>query len=155
MTNDITQQGVLFNELLDRPVHVRFDQPDSSSDGGALLLKAVDRKLDLTQRLANCLFDKRDPNFIVHSYRDLLRQRVFGICCGYEDCNDAARLRADPVQRCLLDRDPCDGNDLASQPTLLASKMPSVSARLIRWPTHWPMSWSNVIESDWARRSKR
>ena len=118
MTNDITQQGVLFNELLDRPVHVRFDQPDSSSDGGALLLKAVDRKLDLTQRLANCLFDKRDPNFIVHSYRDLLRQRVFGICCGYEDCNDAARLRADPVQRCLLDRDPCDGNDLASQPTL-------------------------------------
>ena len=118
MTNDITQQGVLFNELLDRPLHIRFDQPDSSSDGGALLLKAVDKKLDLTRRLANCLHDKRNPDFTVHSYQDLLRQRVFGICCGYEDCNDADRLRADPVQRCLLDRDPCEGNDLASQPTL-------------------------------------
>ena len=155
MINDITQQGVLFNELLDRPVHVRFDQPDSSSDGGALLLKAVDRRLDLTQRLANCLFDKRDPNFIVHSYRDLydneclafavvMRIVMTPLDLALIRCNDVYWIETRAMATIWL-----------PSPHFLASKMPSVSARLIRWPTHWPMSWSNVIESDWARRSKR
>ena len=36
---DTTEQCVLFEELHDRAVHVQFDQPDSSVDGGALLLK--------------------------------------------------------------------------------------------------------------------
>lgn len=118
MTEDITQQGVLFNDLFDRPLHVQFDQPDSSSDGGAFLLTAADQALGLTERLALCLRDNRKPGFIVHSYLDMLRQRVFGFCCGYEDCNDAARLKADPVHRMLLGRDPQDGDELASQPTL-------------------------------------
>ncbi len=55
---------------------------------------------------------------IVHSYHDLLRQRIYGICCGYEDCIDAARLVGDPVLRLLLDRDPRHGDELTSQPTL-------------------------------------
>ncbi len=118
MTEDITQQGVLFNDLFDRPLHVQFDQPDSSSDGGAFLLAAADQALGLTERLAQCLRDDRKPGFIVHSYLDMLRQRVFGLCCGYEDCNDAARLKADPVYRMLLGRDPQEGDELASQPTL-------------------------------------
>ena len=118
MTNDITQQGVLFKELVDLPVHVRFDQPDSSSDGGAFLLKALDQKLGLSERLSACLRDKRNPQNIVHSYHDMLRQRIYGICCGYEDCNDAARLVGDPIHRLLLDRDPGEGEELASQPTL-------------------------------------
>ena len=118
MTEDITQQGVLFNDLFDRPLHVQFDQPDSSSDGGAFLLAAADQALGLTERLAQCLRDNRKPGFIVHSYLDMLRQRVFGLCCGYEDCNDAARLKADPILRMLLGRDPQDGDELASQPTL-------------------------------------
>ena len=99
MKDDITPQGALFNELINLPVHVRFDQPDRSSDGGALLLKALDKSLGLTQRLSECLRDKRNPSSIVHSYHDLLRQRIYGICCGYEDCNDAARLVGDPVHR--------------------------------------------------------
>ena len=52
------------------------------------------------------------------SIADLLQQRVFAIACGYEDCNDSARLGSDPVQRLLMDTDPVDGAELASQPTL-------------------------------------
>ncbi|PID81025.1 IS1380 family transposase, partial [bacterium DOLZORAL124_64_63] len=48
----------------------------------------------------------------------MLRQRIFGICCGYGDTNDTARLNTDPMHKLLLDRDPIDGDDLASQPTL-------------------------------------
>jgi len=118
VTKDITPQTAQFSELANLPVQVRFDQPDSSSDGGALLLKAVDESLGLTDRLSACLIDKRNPIFVVHSHHDLLRQRVYGICCGYEDCNDAARLADDPIHRLLLGRDPRYGNDLASQATL-------------------------------------
>lgn len=118
MSNDTTQQGVLFKDLLDKPLHARFDQSDSSSDGGAILLKAADERLGLSESLAACLRDKRDPEKIVHSMHDLLRQRVYGFACGYEDCNDAARLMDDPIHRLLLDRDPAQGDELASQPTL-------------------------------------
>ena len=118
MKDDTTEQRVLFDELVNRPLHVQFDQPDSSSDGGALLLKAADQSLKLTQRLTQCLRDKRNPDFIILSYHDMLRQRIYGICCGYEDCNDAARLTDDPIHRLMIDRDPQLGENLASQPTL-------------------------------------
>jgi Transposase DDE domain group 1 len=49
---------------------------------------------------------------------ELLAQRVYGIACGYADANDAARLAADPVHKLLVGRDPAEGADLASQPTL-------------------------------------
>jgi len=41
-----------------------------------------------------------------------------GMALGYEDANDAARLACDPVHKLLVGRDPIDGEDLASQPTL-------------------------------------
>ena len=118
MTDDSTAQRVLFNQVHDKPLHVQFDQPDSSIDGGAILLKAADENLQLTAALAACLSDKRNPDCITHSYADLLRQRVYGLACGYEDCNDAARLNADPIHRLLLGRDPFEGETLASQATL-------------------------------------
>ena len=48
----------------------------------------------------------------------MLRQRVFGLALGYADCHDAARLKDDPMLKLLPGRDPRDGADLASQPTL-------------------------------------
>ena len=72
MKDDITAQGALFNELVNLPVHVRFDQPDSSSDGGAFLLKALVERLGLSRRPSECLRDKRNPLSTVHSYHDLL-----------------------------------------------------------------------------------
>ena len=72
----------------------RFDQVHASTDGGVVLLKALDDRLQLTDKLAACLPDRRDPDKVRHAVRDLLRQRIFGLACGYEDGNDAARLAA-------------------------------------------------------------
>ena len=113
-----TTQTVLFPDLFSKPVVAAFDQDNSSSDGGAILIKGIDSRLRLSERLATCIFDQRDPDMVEHTVHDLLRQRVYGLACGYTDCNDAAHLRNDPIHKLVLDRDPIDGNPLGSQPTL-------------------------------------
>ena len=117
MTKRITTQ-CLFPGLLSKPVVARFDVDHGSSDGGAVLLKAADRRLDLLASLTDCVVDRRDPDKVVHDVSELLGQRVFALACGYADCNDAARLSADPVHKVLIGRDPIEGEDLGSQPTL-------------------------------------
>jgi hypothetical protein len=97
---------------------VKFDQHDGSSDGGAVLVRAADERLGLTEALTACLEDDRDPDKIRHELSEMLRQRIYGIASGYSDCNDAARLGDDPVFKMLLERDPVEGAGLASQPTL-------------------------------------
>jgi hypothetical protein len=97
---------------------MRFDHRQGSSDGGAILLKAADRRYGLIDGLAGCLRDERQAGKVDHSLRELLAQRVFSIACGYPDANDSARLATDPIHKMLLDRDPVAGRDLASQPTL-------------------------------------
>jgi hypothetical protein len=116
--NTTTQQSVLFSDLFRKPVVAKFDQRNGSSDGGAILLKAADQRLRLTEHLAGCVRDGRQPGKIAHELLELVRQRVFAIGCGYADCNDAARLTADPIHKLLVGRDPIDGDPLASQPTL-------------------------------------
>jgi len=118
LADDSTTQCWLFADLANRPVAVRFDQERGSSDGGAVLLGAADRRLGLTDALAGCVRDGRDPERVIHEISDLVRQRVYGIACGYPDGNDAARLSADPVHKLLVGRDPVGEDDLASQPTL-------------------------------------
>ena len=101
-----------------KPVVAAFDMPHASSDGGAVLLKSLDTQLQLTKRLAGCLVDQRQPGKVQHQTLELVRQRVFGLACGYADCNDAERLADDVIHKLLLDRDPIAGRALASQPTL-------------------------------------
>ena len=118
MSDNITTQCLLFPGIFPKPVVARFDQRQGSSDGGALLLKAADRRYGLIASLAHCLKDERQAGKIDHTLEDLLAQRVFGIACGYADANDAARLAADPIHKLLVGRDPITGHNLASQPTL-------------------------------------
>jgi hypothetical protein len=118
MATPCITQLTFAGEEFSKPVVASFDTPQSSSDGGAVLLKALDSRLGLTARLAACLNDPREPGKVVHETIDLIRQRVFGLCCGYADCNDAARLAHDPIHKLVLGRDPVDGLGLASQPTL-------------------------------------
>jgi hypothetical protein len=113
-----TTQCLLFPDILPKPVVAQFDQHQGSSDGGAILLRAADRRLGLTSALADCLEDERQAGKVQHELHELLTQRVMGIACGYEDANDAARLASDPVHKLLVGRDPIEGEDLASQPTL-------------------------------------
>ena len=118
MSDDSTTQCVLFPGIFRKPVVAQFDQQEGSSDGGAVLLKAADRRLRLLDELSACLRDERQAGKIDHSLRELVAQRVFSIACGYPDANDSARLASDPIYKLLLDRDPVEGRDLASQPTL-------------------------------------
>ena len=96
----------------------KFDQRQGSSDGGAILLQAAERRLELTSALAGCLRDDRQTGKVQHELRELITQRVMAIALGYEDANDAARLAGDPIHKLLVGRDPIAGADLASQPTL-------------------------------------
>lgn len=118
MADDTTGQSVLFPELFDKRLVATFDQQHGSSDGGAVLLAAVDRRLRLTERLASCIGEWRDAGKLQHTIEQLLRQRVYGMACGYADGNDAARLGDDPVHKLLVGRDPVGASSLASQPTL-------------------------------------
>ena len=118
MRDNSTQQSVLFPELFGKQLVAQFDQPHGSSDGGAVLLKALDDRLGLSESFAQCIRDDREPGKIEHTLHDLIRQRMFAIACGYADCNDAARLTDDPIQKLLVGRDPVQGEALASQPTL-------------------------------------
>lgn len=111
-------QTVLFPTLFDKPLVATFDTPHQSSDGGAILLKAIDDALGLTARLAACLPEWRQAGKIEHDLPALIRQRCFGLACGYADANDAAALKADPIHKLLVGRDPITGPALASQPTL-------------------------------------
>jgi hypothetical protein len=101
-----------------KPIVAAFDAEHASSDGGAILLKGIDTQLGLTKRLAEGLVDGRQPGKVQHQTVELVRQRVFGLACGYADCNDAARLADDPIHKLLVERDPLAGPALASQPTL-------------------------------------
>jgi len=132
VSDDITGQSVLFPDLFSKPLRAHFDERQGSSDGGAILLKACDAALALSARLTAALIDRRQPGKVEHSVRDLLRQRLFSIACGYADANDAARLGDDPIHKLLLERDALTGALLASQPTLSRFENAATRADLYR-----------------------
>jgi len=92
-----TQSEFEFSKQFRRRVTARFDGGRISSDGGAVLLREVDRRLGLFARLAKCFRDRRDPERIEHSVRELVSQRVYALALGYEDLNDHDELRHDPL----------------------------------------------------------
>lgn len=113
-----TRQSVRVEQGFVKPIDVVFDGESQSSDGGLVLLRAVDDQVGLTAALAECLVDRRDPSKVAHQVVELFRQRVFGIAAGYPDGNDAAVLGADPVLKEVCGRRGVSGEDLASQATL-------------------------------------
>lgn len=86
-----------------------------TSDAGLLAVRQFDERIGWTARFAGCLRDGRDDP--EHSLLSMIRQRVYGIIAGYEDCNDHDTLRDDPVFKMIAGRLPEEG-PLASQPTL-------------------------------------
>jgi len=105
-----TQIEFEFSKHHRRRVTARFDGGAISSDGGALLLREVDRRLKLLDRLAGCFDDHRDAERNEHSVRELVSQRVYGLALGYEDLNDHDELRHDPLLALLAGKaDPTGG----------------------------------------------
>jgi hypothetical protein len=91
------QEPLLFTDLGSRQVVADFSGGYLSTNGGALLLRQADAHLGLTQSLARCFDDQRDPTWVDHSVPQLLSQRLYGLALGYEDLNDHQRLRLDPL----------------------------------------------------------
>ena len=97
-----------------RKVEVSFDGGEVTSDGGSLLLRRADRRMDLVARVARALGDPRRQRSCDHSLLSMLRQRVYAMALGYEDLNDHDTLRRDVVLQTATERD----SDLASASTL-------------------------------------
>jgi hypothetical protein len=104
-----------FDFLPHLPVVVQPSEGQLSSDAGLLPLRQFDQRWKYTARMAQCLHDPMPSRN--QSLLSMLRQRIFGILAGYEDCNDHDTLRNDPVFKLIADRLPED-KALASQPTL-------------------------------------
>ena len=75
-----------------------------SSDGGGLLLREVDKRIGMTERLAGCFVDHRNPSSVEHDVRTLLAQRVYALALGYEDLNDHDELRRDVLLSLATDK---------------------------------------------------
>ena len=91
-------------------VEVDFDGGTMTSDGGLLLLREVDRRLDLIRRIDAAIPDPREPLFTSHPQGELLTSRIFGIASGYEDANDHHTLRHDPAFQVAAGRTPAENN---------------------------------------------
>lgn len=100
-----------------KSVSARFDGGHLSSDGGLLVLREVERRLDIAGRLAACITDPRDPDRVVHGLDEIIRFRLLMIAAGYEDGNDADRLRTDPLFKLAMERLGSEAA-LCSQPTI-------------------------------------
>lgn len=83
-----------------------------------MLLREVENRLHLIDRISNCIIDRRDPRYIDHTMKELLTQQIFQIAAGYEDCDDCDDLRGDTVFKMSCNRLPQSGVDLGSQPTM-------------------------------------
>lgn len=87
----------------------RFDGGRVTSDGGGLLLKEVEDRFRFIERFAGCFTDYRDPDLLEHPLVDLLKQRIFGLCLGYEDLLDHDTLRHDALLAVLVGKDDPEG----------------------------------------------
>jgi hypothetical protein len=102
---------LLFQDLDSRQVIAAFDGGKVTSDGGGLLLREVDNHFHFLEQFARCFTDHRDPDRIEHTVLELLKQRVFGLCLGYEDLNDHDQLRLDPLLAVLVGKTDPLGED--------------------------------------------
>jgi hypothetical protein len=89
-------------------VEVDFEGGTLTSDGGLLLLRETDRRLDLIRRVDQAIPDPRDPLYTAHPQAEILTSRIFGIAAGYEDANDHDALRHDPAFQVAAGRTPAE-----------------------------------------------
>jgi Transposase DDE domain group 1 len=131
------QSRFRFAKHFTREVIGEFSAGAMTSEGGALLLRETDRKMNLLPRLSQCFLDGRDPELIEHSVEQMLAQRVYGLALGYEDLNDHEQLRHDPLLRVLAGKVEPGQEALAGKSTLnrleLGNGMPDRYKKITFW----------------------
>ena len=111
------QESFRFTAHFSRRVEAGFTAGRVSSDGGALLLREVDCRINLLGRLGSCFSDGRMPLLVKHQLPQMLAQRIYGLALGYEDLNDHEQLRNDPLLGLLSGKRELD-EPLAGKSTL-------------------------------------
>ena len=115
MSNPVCQTTLAFHSHTQ--ITARFDGGNLTSDAGWLLFGSLDRQDRFCEDFSSCIADSRDQRYVRHEQLKLIRQRVFQIVAGYEDCNDADTLRSDPMLKTVCDQLPESDPDLATQAT--------------------------------------
>src|SRR5437762_7903683 len=103
-----------FHALGSREVVAHFDGGDITSDAGGLMLREVEKRTGILKKFAACFTDYRNPKLIEHPLEDLVAQREYGLCLGYEDLNDHDEIRADPVLAVMVGKNDPKGEDRKS-----------------------------------------
>ena len=112
-----------------------FSGGQITSDAGLLPLRSFDQRHRLTSDWAARLSDPRQDDRVRHDSLALLRQRIYQIVAGYEDANDAGRLRHDPLLQIVADQKL--GHTLGSQPTLSRWENSPSGRDLVRLNDTW------------------
>jgi Transposase DDE domain group 1 len=133
---ECSQSEFEFQAHFSRRVVAGFDGGAMTSDGGALLLRETDRRLNLLPRLAECFLDGRSPLLVKHPVAQLVAQRVYGLALGYEDLNDHEQLRQDPLLRVLAGKAEMD-EPLAGKSTLNRLELSDGTPNRYKKITYW------------------
>jgi hypothetical protein len=88
-----------------RAIMIDFQGAQISSDTGFILLREIDDRFSIIDPMRDCLEDLRSPAHTKHALVQMVRQRVYQIAAGYEDCNDEDFLRIDPALRLAIGKD--------------------------------------------------
>ncbi|MDA1054383.1 MAG: transposase [Planctomycetota bacterium] len=109
MQTQCNESRIEFHGLGERVLTADFEGGNIVSDGGVPLIAEVDRMFRVLEQYADCFTDHRDQEAIEHSVLDLVRQRIYGLCLGYEDVLDHDRLRADPLLAACVGKQDLEG----------------------------------------------
>jgi hypothetical protein len=115
---ECTECRLAFTSAGKREVVAEFNGGTISSDGGALLLRETDQRINLLGRFSECFLDGRNPALVEHRVEQMLAQRVYGLALGYEDLNDHEQLRHDPLLQVLAGKAEPGKEALAGKSTL-------------------------------------
>jgi hypothetical protein len=99
-----SQKEVIWPDF-NRAIRIDFRGATITSDVGFLLVREIDERFKIIEPMQDCLEDLRSPTHTKHSLVQMVRQRVYQMAAGYEDCNDADFLRIDPALRLALGKD--------------------------------------------------
>jgi hypothetical protein len=128
-----------------REIVAEFSGGTVSSDGGVLLLREADTKMNLLARFSRCFVDRRNPVLIEHSIEQMIRQRVYALALGYEDLNDHEQLRQDPLLSALAGKAQPGTESLAGKSTLNRMELGTGIASRYKKITFWRDSVDDLL----------